>query len=221
MIQRNVVVPTTRRLVTPSISYLTYKKGYSTEAGTKPNSTSKAFKSSSFSQPKDIPKPSSSQAQSPEVPQEDINDFNITRLIHGDTDMKIAITKRASNKLTGIAEEDKNPNTALKVEVESGGCHGFQYNLKLTDLTEELKDENNELLVFKRMGDDGEIAQVVLDDSSLQILQDSKVDYTKELIGSQFKIVDSPYTSTACGCGASFDFDFEKLERVKEKEANK
>jgi len=135
--------------------------------------------------------------------------------------MKIAITKRASNKLTSIAEDDKNPNAALKVEVESGGCHGFQYNLKLTDLTEELKDENNELLVFKRMGDDGEVAQVVLDDSSLQILQDSKVDYTKELIGSQFKIVDSPYTSTACGCGASFDFDFEKLEKVREREANK
>mmetsp|Transcript_4865 Transcript_4865/g.4864 ORF Transcript_4865/g.4864 Transcript_4865/m.4864 type:complete len:226 (+) Transcript_4865:2565-3242(+) len=221
LILRNVVIPTSRRLVTPSITYLAYRKGYSTEAGTKSNSTPKAFKSSSFSQPKDVPKTSTNQSQHPTVPQEDIDDFNITKLIHGNTDMKIAITKRASNKLTSIAEEDKNLNTALKVEVESGGCHGFQYNLKLTDLTEELKDENNELLVFKRMGDDGEIAHVILDDSSLQILQDSKVDYTKELIGSQFKIVDSPYTSTACGCGASFDFDFEKLEKVKEKEANK
>lgn len=221
LIQRNVVIPTTRQLIRPSITYLTYRNGYSTEASTKSNTAPKAFKSSSFGQPKDIPKASTSQTQTTEVPQEDIDDFNITKLIHGITDMKIAITKRASNKLTSIAGEDKNPNAALKVEVESGGCHGFQYNLKLTDLTEELKDENNELLVFKRMGDDGEIAQVVLDDSSLQILQDSKVDYTKELIGSQFKIVDSPYTSTACGCGASFDFDFEKLEKVREREANK
>ena len=220
-IQRNVVIPTTRQLIRPSMTYLTYRHGYSTETGTKSNTAPKAFKSSSFNQPNEIPKASTSQTQTAEVPQEDIDDFNITKLIHGTTDMKIAITKRASNKLTSIAEDDKNPNAALKVEVESGGCHGFQYNLKLTDLTEELKDENNELLVFKRMGDDGEVAQVVLDDSSLQILQDSKVDYTKELIGSQFKIVDSPYTSTACGCGASFDFDFEKLEKVREREANK
>ena len=32
-----------------------------------------------------------------------------------------------------------------------------------------------------------------MNESSLMILQDSKLDYTKELIGSQFKIVDSPY----------------------------
>lgn len=66
------------------------------------------------------------------------------------------------------------------------------------------------MFVFERDG-----ASIVLDDSSLTILQELRLDYTKELIGSQFKIVDSPYTSTACGCGASFDFDFDKLEQNK------
>ena len=93
LIQRNVVIPTTRRLIRPSITYLTYRNGYSTEAGTKSSTAPKAFKSSSFSQPKDIPKEANIQTQNAEVPQEDIDDFNITKLIHGMTDMKIAITK--------------------------------------------------------------------------------------------------------------------------------
>ncbi|KAJ9100285.1 hypothetical protein QFC19_005638 [Naganishia cerealis] len=63
--------------------------------------------------------------------------------------------------------------------------------------------------------DDG-VANLAIDESSLEILQESKIDYTKELIGSSFKVVESPYTSTECGCGASFDFDFDKLEKKKQ-----
>lgn len=200
--------------VRPGLNFMICGR-YSTDAA---SPATKTFKASSFNQPKDVPPVAKGRVS--EASQQDFDDFRVTKLVHGITDMKIAITKRASDKLTSIAEEDRNPKTALKVEVESGGCHGFQYNLVLTDLNKELNDKNDELLVFKRMEDDNEIAQIILDDSSLQILQDSKLDYTKELIGSQFKMVDSPYTSTACGCGASFDFDFEKLEKAKA-EANK
>ncbi|KAK6462398.1 hypothetical protein DFJ63DRAFT_154231 [Scheffersomyces coipomensis] len=185
--------------------------------------TTKSLKASAFALPKD-PIPLKN-VQSQEVPQEDIDDFRRTKLIYGKTDLSIAITKRASKKLNHIAQSDNNPNSILKISVESGGCHGFQYNLKLTDLNKELEEikqdddiDDDDILVFKRFDevDKDEIAQILLDQSSLEILQDSKLDYTKELIGSQFKIVDSPYTSTACGCGASFDFDFEKLEKKKQ-----
>lgn len=47
--------------------------------------------------------------------------------------------------------------------------------------------------------------KVVLDEPSLELLKGSKVDFTQELIGSQFKIVDNPYASSSCGCGTSFD----------------
>ena len=78
-------------------------------------------------------------------------------------------------------------------------------------------EDPEDVFVFAR--EEGNLkGRLVLDDSSLTILQDSKVDYTKELIGSQFKVVDSPYTSTSCGCGASFDFDFEKLEKKQSEE---
>jgi len=46
--------------------------------------------------------------------------------------------------------------------------------------------------------------KVVIDESSLELLKGSNVDYTMELIGSQFKI-DNPRASSSCGCGTSFD----------------
>jgi Fe-S cluster assembly iron-binding protein IscA len=63
--------------------------------------------------------------------------------------------------------------------------------------------------------------KVVADTISLGIITGSKVDYSTELIGSQFKIIDNPAASSNCGylafsentdirCGASFDLDFSK-----------
>ncbi|KAK6205591.1 uncharacterized protein RJT21DRAFT_118097 [Scheffersomyces amazonensis] len=210
------------------ISYGIYYRNYSVSTSTSTNTsttttskdTSKFLKASSFALPKENVPISTTNIQ---IPIEDIDDFKKTKLIHGNSNLEIAITKRASRKLNKIAQGDSNPNSVLKISVESGGCHGFQYNLKLTDIEEELKEakqdediDEDEILIFKRLDEDGDIAQIMLDESSLEILQDSKLDYVKELIGSQFKIVDSPYTSTACGCGASFDFDFEKLEKKKQ-----
>ncbi|ODV94652.1 hypothetical protein PACTADRAFT_24180, partial [Pachysolen tannophilus NRRL Y-2460] len=119
------------------------------------------------------------------------------------------ITEDASAKLKEIIEKDNNPKLALRIQVESGGCHGFQYNLKLVDDYEkefnagkDAKDDNEDSM-FVRDGN----ARVIIDKMSLEILRDSKVDYVHELIGSQFKVTESPYTTSSCGCGASFDFD--------------
>lgn len=48
-------------------------------------------------------------------------------------------------------------------------------------------------------------ARIILDAPSLDLLKGSKVDFTQELIGSQFKIVENPLASSSCGCGTSFD----------------
>ena len=53
--------------------------------------------------------------------------------------------------------------------------------------------------------DDGSRARVVMDEPSLELLKGSKIDYTMELIGSQFKIVGNPAATSSCGCGTSFD----------------
>jgi len=53
--------------------------------------------------------------------------------------------------------------------------------------------------------EDGKAAKIVIDESSLELLKGSKVDYTMELIGSQFKVVGIPGAKSSCGCGTSFD----------------
>lgn len=127
-------------------------------------------------------------------------------------------------------KKDSNPNLALRISVESGGCHGFQYLLSTTTLpslssegTPALNTSSNnpndmptqssqgkvaalgeEDVVF---ADDGSGAKVVIDASSLELLSGSLVDFTKELIGSSFKVVNKKATSS-CGCGTSFDIKF-------------
>ncbi|KAH4605173.1 hypothetical protein HBH82_117580 [Parastagonospora nodorum] len=113
--------------------------------------------------------------------------------------MQIAISPRASNRLYAISSGDKNPNLALRVSIESGGCHGFQYLMDLTDLGKEPASEED--TVFE--GEKGE--KIVVDESSLELLNGSTVDYTMELIGSQFKITGIPGATSSCGCGTSFD----------------
>lgn len=140
--------------------------------------------------------------------------FSKTKLVNGDTKLIMGITDKASKKLTQIAQEEGDPESSILIKVESGGCHGFQYDIKLTTLKDELSN-NPDYLVFERTGED-EQARIIIDEGSLKILQRSKLDYVKELIGSQFKVIDSPYTSSSCGCGSSFDFDFEKFAKDQE-----
>lgn len=129
--------------------------------------------------------------------------------------------------------KDGNPDLALRIQVESGGCHGFQYLMSLTTLpplsssgvvsspalntssadlnampanakpAEQIAQLDEEDTVFA--ANDGSGAKVVMDGPSLELLKGSKIDYTMELIGSQFKIVDNPLATSSCGCGTSFD----------------
>lgn len=137
-----------------------------------------------------------------------LSDFNKTKVQnmqcsdHRGLPLLIAITQGAANRLKEIGATG-DPKCILRVSVESGGCHGFQYVLKLTDMSEFDPKEDS---LFTRNG-----GQVMMDKTSLEILRDSKIDYVHELIGSQFKVVDSPYSKSSCGCGSSFDIDFDKM----------
>ncbi|KAM0714453.1 hypothetical protein Q7P37_010240 [Cladosporium fusiforme] len=118
-------------------------------------------------------------------------------------DMTITITPRASHRLKAIAEKDQNPNLALRVAVESGGCHGFQYLMSLIDVKDVDAEEDS---VFQNEEDgEGYKPTVVMDEPSLELLKGSSVDYTMELIGSQFKVTGIPGAQSSCGCGTSFD----------------
>ncbi|KAF7546098.1 hypothetical protein G7Z17_g8676 [Cylindrodendrum hubeiense] len=120
-------------------------------------------------------------------------------------------------EITPRAAKDANPNLALRIQVESGGCHGFQYLMSLTTLPEKDSPEwsdtiNEDDTIFQHLPDDADPSsqsqegpKIILDEPSLDLLKGSKVDFTMELIGSQFKIVDNPLATSSCGCGTSFD----------------
>lgn len=103
-------------------------------------------------------------------------------------------------RLQEIMSKDVNPSLALRVTVESGGCHGFQYLMSLTDISTISPEDDT---VFE--ASDGFGAKVVMDEPTLELLKGSRVDYLRELIGSQFKIVGNPAAASSCGCGTSFD----------------
>ena len=145
--------------------------------------------------------------------------------------MIVDITPRAATRLREIQKQDKNPFLALRVTVQSGGCHGFQYLMSLTDtkhsnhdapsnpseatppppLQTEDEQEEAQDTIFEENGTDekeeggSSRARVIMDEPSLELLKGSSVDYTMELIGSQFKVVGNPAATSSCGCGTSFD----------------
>ena len=120
--------------------------------------------------------------------------------------MSIDITPRATHRLETIAKTDDNPNLALRVSVESGGCHGFQYLMSLTD-TEKMDASEDTLFENEDVAgkDDNYKAKILIDESSLELLNGSNIDYTMELIGSQFKVTGIKGATSSCGCGTSFD----------------
>ena len=101
----------------------------------------------------------------------------------------INFTEKAVEKINQLVSE-KKPGTFFRIAVKGGGCSGFKYDFtfdKLIDKTD-LKHEN-----------------IVIDQSSLNLLKGSQIDFSEELIGSSFKI-SNPKTKSSCGCGISFSF---------------
>ncbi|MGL6211111.1 MAG: HesB/IscA family protein [Paracoccaceae bacterium] len=100
------------------------------------------------------------------------------------------VTDRAYARLAEIAEMTGGAR-ALRVAVEGGGCSGFQYDIKLDD---PLGDD----LVLEKDGQ-----RVLVDAISLPFLENAVIDFTDELIGARF-VVMNPNATSSCGCGTSF-----------------
>lgn len=98
----------------------------------------------------------------------------------------------AITKIKDLLAEENNPNMVLRVFVQGGGCSGFSYGFTFDD-------EINE--------DDFDFAydnvKIVVDSMSMQYLQDAKIDFKEDLMGSSF-VIDNPNAVSTCGCGASF-----------------
>ena len=102
---------------------------------------------------------------------------------------EINFTKKAVEKID-ILISKKPSGTFFRIAVKGGGCSGFKYDFTFDDKIDEndIKHKN-----------------IVVDKSSLKMLEGSSVDFAEELIGTSFKI-SNPKTKSSCGCGVSFSF---------------
>ena len=99
---------------------------------------------------------------------------------------KLDFTKEALNQINKITQlgEEKY----FRIIVQGGGCSGFKYNFELDVKT------NKDDIIFNN---------VVIDNSSLEIISGSIVDFKKEMVGESF-VINNPKATASCGCGLSF-----------------
>ena len=102
---------------------------------------------------------------------------------------EINFSKQAVEKIDQLLSK-KPSGTFFRIAVKGGGCSGFKYDFTFDNKIEkdDLKQNN-----------------IVVDRSSLKMLEGSQVDFSQELIGDSFKI-SNPKTKSSCGCGISFSF---------------
>lgn len=103
----------------------------------------------------------------------------------------VTVSDRAAARIAAILKAEPD-GSMLRISVEGGGCSGFQYKFGF-DTTRQPDD-----VAIEKDG-----AMVVVDETSLQYMGGSELDYVEDLIGSAFKI-HNPHAVAGCGCGTSF-----------------
>ncbi|KAJ3880053.1 hypothetical protein F5051DRAFT_400954 [Lentinula edodes] len=113
-------------------------------------------------------------------------------------DAKVIITDRAAEQLRKMSEREQDPDAALRVAVESGGCHGYQYKMELAK-SRSLDDYHFSHPTIKP-------SNILVDAVSLTLLNGATIDFATELIGSSFRISENPHSKgSGCGCGVSWE----------------
>ncbi|XP_037688227.1 iron-sulfur cluster assembly 2 homolog, mitochondrial [Choloepus didactylus] len=102
---------------------------------------------------------------------------------------QIRLTHSCIQRLLEITEGSE----FLRLQVEGGGCSGFQYKFSLDTVT------NPDDRVFEQGG-----ARVVVDSDSLAFVKGAQVDFSQELIRSSFQVLNNPQAQQGCSCGSSF-----------------
>jgi iron-sulfur cluster insertion protein len=107
--------------------------------------------------------------------------------------VQITITDSAASRICTLIQSEPNPEKLrLRVRVSGGGCSGFQYGFVIDETL------NSDDLVFEKNG-----VFVVIDETSLNLLEGSQVDYVEDLTTASF-VIKNPNAASSCGCGNSF-----------------
>ena len=103
----------------------------------------------------------------------------------------LTISESAAARIQELIRGE-SADAMLRIAVSGGGCSGFQYGFSFDTV------RNDEDRLFERNG-----ARVVIDETSLDLLNGAEIDFVENLAGSSFAIR-NPNASSSCGCGNSF-----------------
>jgi iron-sulfur cluster insertion protein len=105
---------------------------------------------------------------------------------------RIVVTDSAARRIAVLKQQEEAADAFLRIVVSGGGCSGFQYGLSFDD------QRNPDDIVFEHAG-----VAVIVDDTSLDLLNGAEVDFVEDLMGAAFQIK-NPNAASSCGCGNSF-----------------
>ena len=108
------------------------------------------------------------------------------------TENRVVLTASAAQRVQTLIKMEGKPDLMLRLSVSGGGCSGFQYGITLDDQV------NDDDVVSEQHG-----TQMVIDQTSLELLSGTEVDFVEDLMGASFQFRNPNATST-CGCGSSF-----------------
>uniref|UniRef100_A0A1I7XE12 Fe-S_biosyn domain-containing protein n=1 Tax=Heterorhabditis bacteriophora TaxID=37862 RepID=A0A1I7XE12_HETBA len=105
------------------------------------------------------------------------------------TSEDIKVTKKAQERLKTVLDKGER----LRVEVDGGGCSGFEYKIKL----------DTKLHADDRLWKEGNV-EIIVDEMSLGYLRGATIDYIEDLMKASFRVVNNPIAEKGCSCGTSF-----------------
>ena len=100
------------------------------------------------------------------------------------------VSKSALKRIVEVS--NKNNKKFFRISIDGGGCQGFSYKFGFDDKI----SENDKVFDFNEV-------KILIDSTSIEFINDAKLDFVEDMIGSYFKISNPKATST-CGCGVSF-----------------
>jgi iron-sulfur cluster assembly accessory protein len=103
----------------------------------------------------------------------------------------ISLTGKAASRILAVMAKEP-PGSMLRVSVTGGGCSGFQYVFDID------RERGADDIVVERDG-----ARVLIDETSVELLGGSTIDFVDDLVGQSFRIT-NPNATSSCGCGTSF-----------------
>lgn len=105
---------------------------------------------------------------------------------------QVTVSENAARRIAQLIEMEGDRELMLRLSVSGGGCSGFQYGFSFD------KSAQQDDHLFERNG-----IKVVIDDTSLDLLTGSEIDFVEDLVGASFQ-VKNPNAASSCGCGNSF-----------------